>query len=138
MSRPEDRPIDFRIFKQIYLLETHYGAGSEILGPGKAGDLMYVIKSGVVSVQVQGISVEEIREGGIFGEMGMVDPKPHTASVFAVTDVAAFVVNQNQFLQIVGHTPAFALRVMKVLARRVRAMNARFQETNGLFAEVEA
>ena len=138
MPRLEDRPIDFRIFKDIYLLETHYAAGSEILGPGKAGGLMFVVKSGVVSVQVQGVAVEEIRDGGIFGEMGMVDPKPHTANIFAVTDVEAFVVNQNQFLQIVGHTPAFALRVMKVLARRVRAMNARFQETNEPFADAPA
>ena len=60
---------------------------------------------------MQGVIVEEIRDGGIFGEMGMVDPRPHTASVFAVTDVEAFVLNQNQFLQIVGHTPAFALSV---------------------------
>ena len=138
MSRLEDRPIDFRIFKDVYLLETHYSAGTEILGPGKADGLMYVVKSGVVSVQVQGVAVEEIREGGIFGEMGMVDPKPHSASIFAVTDVEAFVVNQSQFLQIVANTPTFALRVMKVLARRVRAMNARFQEAGGSFAEAPA
>jgi CRP/FNR family cyclic AMP-dependent transcriptional regulator len=138
MSSLEDRPIDFRIFKEIYLLETHYDAGSEILGPGKAGALMFVIKSGVVNVQVQGVTVEEIRDGGIFGEMGMVDPKPHTASIFAVTDVEAFVLNLNQFLQIVGNTPVFALRVMKVLARRLRAMNARLQEANGLPSDAPA
>jgi CRP-like cAMP-binding protein len=135
MATPEDRPIDFRIFKDIYLLETHYSAGSEILGPGKAIGLMYVVKSGVVSVQVQGVTVEEIRDGGIFGEMGMVDPKPHSANIFAVTDVEAFVLNQTQFLQIVGASPTFALRVMKVLARRLRAMNARFHETSAPLAE---
>ncbi len=138
MPRPEDRPIDFRIFKDVHILETHYGAGAEIIGPGKAGGLLYVVKSGVVSVQVRGVAVEEVRDGGIFGEMGMVDPRPHTASVFAVTDVEAFVVNQTQFLQIVGNTPAFALRVMKVLARRVRAMNARFQEASAPLAQAQA
>ena len=104
MPRPEDRPIDFRIFKDVHILETHYGAGAEIIGPGKAGGLLYVVKSGVVSVQVRGVAVEEVRGGGIFGEMGMVDPRPHTASVFAITDVEAFVVNQTQFLQIVDYT----------------------------------
>ncbi len=123
--RPEDRPIDFRIFKDINLVETRYAAGSQILGPGAASGHMFVVKSGLASVQVNGVAVERVSEGGIFGEMGMVDPKPHSAAIFAVTDVDVYVVNQNQFLQLVAATPTFALRVMKVLARRLRAMNSR-------------
>ena len=131
MSRLDERPIDFRIFKDIYLLETRYAAGAEILGPGKPTGLMYVVKGGRACVQVQGVTVEDVREGGIFGEMGIVDPRPHTASVFAVTEVQVFVINQNQFLQIVASTPTFALRVMRVLARRLRAMNARVPNLQG-------
>jgi CRP/FNR family cyclic AMP-dependent transcriptional regulator len=131
MPNTEERPVDFRMFKDINLLETHYAPGSEIIGPGKAVGLMYVIKSGLASVQVQGVTVEEVREGGIFGEMSIVDPRPASASVFAVTDVSVFVVNQTQFLQLVANAPSFALRVMKVLVRRVRAMNSRLQELQG-------
>lgn len=127
MSGFDERPVDFRIFKDIDLVETRYPAGAEILGPGKADGLMFVVKSGLAHVQLQGVTVEEVVDGGIFGEMGIVDPRPHSASIFAVTDIEVFVVNQSQFLQLVSKTPTFALRVMKVLARRVRAMNARLQ-----------
>ena len=128
MPQTDDRNIDFRIFNDIDLVETRFPAGAEILGPGKVSGVMYVVKSGSVTVQVQGLTVEEIGEGGIFGEMGLVDPRPHSASIFAVTDVEVYVVNQYQFTQLVGKTPTFALRVMRVLARRVRAMNSRLQE----------
>ncbi len=136
MPNAEERVIDFRIFKDIDLVETRYDAGAEIIGPGRASGLMYVIKSGLASVQVQGVVVEEVQEGGIFGEMGIVDPKPRTASIFAMTEVEVFVINQTQFLQLVANTPAFALRVMKVLARRVRAMNAQIHEVQDIAASM--
>lgn len=131
-----ERAIDFRIFKNLCLSETLYSAGAQIVGPGSPEGLMYIVKSGWASVQVHGVAVEEIREGGIFGEMGVVDPRPHTATVYAVADTSVFIVTQSQFLQIIGHSPAFALRVMKVLARRVRAMNARVKSQAPEIAEL--
>lgn len=128
MPNAEERALDFRIFRDVDTIETRYPAGAEILGPGKISGVMYVLKKGSVAVQVQGVTVEEIPEGGIFGEMGIVDPKPHSASVFAVEDCEVYVINQYQFLQLVGKTPTFALRVMRILARRLRAMNSRLPE----------
>jgi CRP-like cAMP-binding protein len=69
--------------------------------------------------------VEHVPEGYIFGEMGLVDPQPHSARVVAVTDVHLFGITDQQFLQLVGSNPAFALRVMRVMARRTRAMNTK-------------
>lgn len=123
-----ERNIDFRIFKDVCIHETRYSAGTQILGPGSPQGMMYVVKSGHVSVQLHGVTVEEVYEGGIFGELGMIDPRPHTAHVFAVTDVEVFVVNNSQFLQVIAQTPSFALRVMKIMARRLRAMNTRLYD----------
>ena len=131
MQRPEDRPIDFRIFKTVDSVEAAYPAGAEIIGPGTASATMYVVKKGIVAVQIKGVTVEQITEGNIFGEMGIVDPRAHTANIFAVTDVSLNVINREQFLRLVGETPTFSLRIMRILARRIRAMNARLSEADG-------
>ena len=89
---------------------------------------MYILKKGVVAVQIHNVTVEQIEEGGIFGEMGIVDPRPHTARVVALTDVTLCSLTEQQFLKLIGATPTFALRVMRVLARRVRTMNSKLPE----------
>ncbi len=130
MERAEARNLDFRIFKDVDSCEVEYTAGSEILGPGKPNDLMYVVKKGVVAVQIRGVTVETVADGHIFGELSIVDPRPHSASVSAVTDVTLYAINEQQFIQLVTKTPVFALRVMRVLARRLRAMNSRLPEAD--------
>jgi CRP/FNR family transcriptional regulator, cyclic AMP receptor protein len=126
----ETRKIDFRIFKDINSLEVKYRLGDDILVPGATSNRMYIVKKGTVAVIVGETIVEQISEGGIFGEMGLVDPQPHSASVVALTDVTLHGVTEDQFLQLIRSTPTFALRVMRVLARRTRAMNSRLREIN--------
>ena len=94
MSDPEARAMDFRLFKNVNSLKAKYSAGSEILTPGETSHMMYIIKKGVVAVQIQNVTVEQISEGSIFGEMGIVDPQPHTARVVALTDVSMYGVTE--------------------------------------------
>jgi CRP/FNR family cyclic AMP-dependent transcriptional regulator len=122
------RQVDFRILKDVKSHEASYSAGAEILTPGRISRMMYIVKSGVVAVQLGNVTVEQVREGNIFGEMGIVDPQPHTARVVALTDVHLFGITEQQFLQLIGSNPSFALRVMRVMARRTRAMNAKLTE----------
>ena len=128
MIDTDARKIDFRIFKEINSREATYMAGTEIISPGSTSNLMYIVKRGLVAVRVGDTLVEEISGGGIFGEMGIVDPQPHSASVIAVTNSILHSVTEEQFLQLIRTTPTFALRVMRVLARRTRAMNSRMRE----------
>ena len=125
MTETNVRAIDFRIFKQVNSLEANYPAGTEILTPDDTSRMMYILKKGAVAVQVQNTTVEQISEGGIFGEMGIVDRQPHSARVVALTDVILCALTEQQFLTLIGTTPTFALRVMRVLARRIRGMNSR-------------
>lgn len=131
MIENDVRKIDFRIFKDVKSYEASFPAGSEILTPGTTSRMMYVVKSGVVAVQIGSLMVEQVPEGNIFGEMGIVDPQPHSASVVALTDVHLFGVTEQQFLQLIRTNPPFALRVMRVMARRTRAMNAKLVELAG-------
>ena len=60
----------------------------------------------------------------IFGEMALIDTAPRSATAIAATDVKLVPVGEKQFLFLVSRTPYFALKIMRVLARRLRAQNS--------------
>jgi CRP-like cAMP-binding protein len=56
----------------------------------------------------------------------LIDDAPRSATAVAVTDVELVAVSEKQFLFLVSQTPFFALKVMRVLARRLRATSKSF------------
>jgi CRP/FNR family transcriptional regulator, cyclic AMP receptor protein len=85
-----------------------------------------VIKSGQVRIQLGNRTLSELSANDIFGEMALIDSEPRSATALAVTDVELVAVSEKQFLFLVGQTPYFALKVMRVLAQRLRASNKTF------------
>jgi CRP-like cAMP-binding protein len=68
----------------------------------------------------------ELSTNHIFGEMALIDDAPRSATAVAKTDVELVPISEKQFLFLVSQTPFFALKVMRVLARRLRATNKTF------------
>jgi CRP-like cAMP-binding protein len=68
--------------------------------------------------------LDTMGDNAIFGEMALVDPAPRSATAIAVTNVKLVPVAEKQFLFLVSRTPHFALNVMRILARRLRAANS--------------
>jgi CRP-like cAMP-binding protein len=58
--------------------------------------------------------------------MALIDNELRSATATAVTDVELVPVTEKQFLFMVSQTPYFALKVMRVLAQRLRATNRTF------------
>ncbi len=56
--------------------------------------------------------------------MALIDNSPRSATAIASTDVILIPISEKQFLFLVSETPFFALMVMRVLARRLRAANS--------------
>ena len=102
-----------------------YSAGECIFNEGQPGDLMYVVLEGEVSLLIHGQLVETLREGGVLGEMALLDSAPRTASAVARTHCKLAPVNQKRFNLLVQRTPDFALQIMRVMAGRLRVMDAR-------------
>ena len=67
--------------------------------------------------------LETLGENEIFGEMALIDTSPRSATVTAETDVTVAPITEKQYLFLVRHTPYFALKVMRVLAQRLRRQN---------------
>ena len=57
--------------------------------------------------------------------MALIDDSPRSATVVALTDVTVAPIQEQQFLLMVEHTPFFALKVMRVIANRLRRQTGR-------------
>jgi CRP-like cAMP-binding protein len=101
--------------------ETRRLAPGEVLfHAGDKPDALFIVKQGQIQIYDGAVVYETVGEGGIIGEMALVDQSPRSASVRAVTEAEVIPVDQKRFLWMVAQTPFFAIRVMKVLTARLR------------------
>ncbi len=103
----------------------HVAAEEVIFREGDPGDEMYAIIEGEVELMVGGKTVGKLGVDDIFGEMAVIDCSDRSATAIARTDCILRPIDQAQFLLLIQQTPAFALYVMEVLAKRLRDMDAR-------------
>ena len=67
--------------------------------------------------------LERLPQYSIFGEMALIDNAPRSATAIAAADAKLVPVSEKQFMFLISNTPYFALNVMRVMARRLRAAN---------------
>jgi CRP/FNR family transcriptional regulator, cyclic AMP receptor protein len=100
-----------------------FKAGDVIFHEGDEATELFVIKSGQVRIQIGNRTVAEFGQDSIFGEMALIDSEPRSATAIAANNVELVPVSEKQFLFLVSQTPYFALKVMRVLAQRLRVTN---------------
>ena len=104
---------------------TTFEPGDIVFTQGDPGDFMYAVVNGTVDISRDGKVIESIGEGGILGELALVDRSPRGATATAVTSARLAPVDEQQFMFLVHEHPTFALTVMRVMAQRLRAANIR-------------
>jgi CRP-like cAMP-binding protein len=102
----------------------HVPAGQYFFRTGEHGDEMYVVLSGEVDIIVGDTLVETVAPGGIFGEMALIDHGQRSADVIAKSDADVAVIDAARFRALVASDPSFALEVMKIMADRLRRLDA--------------
>ena len=97
-----------------------FGAGQTIFAEQESGDTMYAVIEGQVDIVWRDEILETVDEGGIFGELALVDDGPRSAAAIARTNCRIAVVDRKRFAVLVSQTPHFAVDVMRVMAQRLR------------------
>jgi CRP-like cAMP-binding protein len=100
-------------------------AGEVIFRAFDMGAEMYVVLEGEVELTIGDNVVETLGPGEPFGEMALIDQAPRVATATAKTPVKLAVIPERRFLFLIQTAPFFALQIMKVMADRLRTMNAR-------------
>ena len=101
-----------------------FSAGQTIFQEGQPGDVMYAVTEGEVDILVHNKVIDTAGPGGILGEMALIDAKPRSATAIAKTDCKLVPISAKRFTFLVQQTPHFALQVMRVMADRLRHMDA--------------
>ncbi len=114
-------PLDFSLLLKTGLPTRAFVADDVIFREGDKAGALYVIQSGQVEIHAGHRVVAILGPGEFFGEMSLVDPAPRSATAIAVTDVSVVPVSEKDFLRIVSQTPSFALDLLRLFVRRIRA-----------------
>src|SRR5258708_482932 len=100
-------------------------AGETIFQTYDMAAARYVVLDDEVEFRIGANVVETLGPGEPFGEMALIDQAPRVATALAKTPCKLAVISEKRFLFMVQQTPHFALQIMKVMADRLRKMNAR-------------
>jgi CRP/FNR family transcriptional regulator, cyclic AMP receptor protein len=106
-----------------------YQAGAVIVRQGDTSMSFYVILSGLVRVEQElagdaRLTLREFGPGGFFGEMGLIDDLPRSATVVAVEPTECALLAKWDFGNELREDPDIALALLPILSQRIRDLEA--------------
>lgn len=114
-----------------------FAKGTILFREGDTGDEMFIIDSGKVKIFKMVNGVEKVLAilgpSDFFGEMSLLNKKPRSATAETIEDSNVLVINSNTFESMIKNNPEIAIRIMRILARRLDETN--IQLTNLLIKD---
>lgn len=107
--------------------ERSFAPGDLLMREGEASASLFYVISGRVAVErssselTNPVRLAEVGDGQLLGEMGVLDGRPRSASARAVEPTRVIEVAAHSALETLARTPELSLRVMRLLAERLRA-----------------
>jgi len=106
---------------------------------GEPGREMYIVASGKLKVSVTSGEGKELSffifaEGDVFGELALLDGERRSATVTAIGPCELLVLHINDFKALLKEHQVMGLRLMSILAGRVRATTALYESS--VFIEI--
>lgn len=99
--------------------------GEQVVRAGESADALLVLLTGrakVTNFDEEGreIILAWLGPGEFFGEMGLIDGSPRSASVVAVENCELLAIGKNEFQRCMQDNFQVALKLMQILVRRLR------------------
>ena len=115
-------------FEFLELLDNHeqfikVPADTVLFKEGEKGDKMFVILEGEIQLTINEQALGMEVDGGIVGEMALIDETLRSATATTVTDSVLAPLDLPAFMALVQKKPEFAVHVMQVLSQRLRLAN---------------
>jgi len=105
--------------------ERHFSAGDKIALEGEGGLMFFVVESGEATVEVHGEEVGRLGPGAHFGEIALIDRRPRTATVTAVSDLRTYGLPVFVFRPFVEARPEVAWKLLEAMADRLATAESR-------------
>ena len=114
--------------------EVEYPAGDNVIKEGEAGETMFLIMNGTVSVIKgetkeggQEIELARIGTGDYFGEMALFEDAVRSATIRTAEESRFLVLHKQEFTEIVREYPQIALHICKALSSRIRKLHEKIK-----------
>ena len=113
-----------------------------IFKEGESGDELFVVIRGRVAIENNGVEIAELRAGGHFGEMGLVDNAPRSATVRATEPTRVMVIARSDLMNLMRRESVLAVKLLwsfvQVLSDRLRLTNSELSEARQELAVAQA
>ena len=121
---------------------VHYDAGERIFSQGDRSDGAFMVIVGAVEVSAdrEGTSytLGEIGPGGLFGEMGLIDQAPRSATATAKTATTCAAYDGDELDRLVQTNPEELLHITRTLIHRLRDTDRKFVDLLSVVARMPA
>lgn len=112
------------------LTTEQYVAGERVFDIREQGDHMYIIETGAIGISLHPQPhvkkfVAKLGPGECFGEMGMFDEQPRSATAHVLEDAQLLVLEKSRLKALIGHYPELSLGILRSLSMRLREANAK-------------
>lgn len=106
--------------------------GTCIFAEGEPGTEAYVVEYGRVAifktVMGQRVDLGTVIQGGIFGEMALIDDQPRMASAVAEAETACVVIGKERLTEQLAQAPKGVRVIVNALLGNIRLMGAELAE----------
>ena len=118
-----------------------FKAGETVFRAGDPSDTVFVIRSGMAEVFAQdggrSVWLASLRAGETFGEMGVVEGRPHDASVRAAEELTVEAIDRVTFLAELNRAPGTPMPLVQALIARLRDTDHRVAREAAIAAPVK-
>lgn len=115
------------------LQRIRFNKGSQIISEQESADNLYFICKGRVRIfknlrnpDTPQADLTTLEPGEFFGEMGLINEEPRSATVEAIEDVELLLIPKDVFVNITFKHPEVMFNLMRTLSGRLRETNERF------------
>lgn len=115
------------------LRSQSFRRGDLVLARGALSDGLYLITSGLVGVSLQDApeadrDIATLGTGECVGEMSLMNGEPCSATIHALTDATALVIQRSDFADVVERCPTLWRNLSGILSRRLIRTNRRLSD----------
>ena len=107
------------------LQETRYPPETTVIREQDAGDCMFIVADGEVTVHRGDVEIRRLRSKDFFGEMSLLDREPRSASVTTISNCLLLRLDQRDFWRLLIEHNTLGISMVKVLTQRLRQVTAR-------------
>lgn len=100
---------------------AEFGPGDTVVATGAPADYFYVILGGEAKAAAKPAG-RGLTTGDYFGEMGLLDKEPRSASVIATSELHVMRLPRRTFEEVIARHPGVARRFLTELGGRVRKL----------------